>query len=159
MTKPNPEIIKSVYGDPEVLRYKDQIEIILTLTSMDEEKRKVYEPNAPSFIERLKSLKYLHEKGYKTSISAEPILETQFDKAKDLIDTLFPYVEGTFWLGWPKMLEVRLSNNGIKGDQNKKLSLPFKVGYPKAKDKYDPDAYNLDEYNKRRDYFYPHIIN
>lgn len=44
----------------------------ITLISLDEEFRQSYEPNAAPFRNRIQSLKYLHEKGYKTWVSMEP---------------------------------------------------------------------------------------
>ncbi|HHT9131802.1 MAG TPA: radical SAM protein [Candidatus Tripitaka californicus] len=44
----------------------------ITLVSLDEDFRRDYEPNAAGFEERIKSLRYLHEKGFKTWVSMEP---------------------------------------------------------------------------------------
>ncbi|MDO8127677.1 MAG: radical SAM protein [Candidatus Brocadiales bacterium] len=44
----------------------------ITLVSLDEDFRREYEPNAARFEERIKSLRYLHEKGFKTWVSMEP---------------------------------------------------------------------------------------
>ena len=44
----------------------------ITLVSLDEEFRKRYEPGAAPLAERVKALKYLHDKGCRTWISIEP---------------------------------------------------------------------------------------
>jgi DNA repair photolyase len=44
----------------------------ITLVSLNENFRKQFEPNTASFKDRIKSLEYLHEKGFKTWISIEP---------------------------------------------------------------------------------------
>ena len=44
----------------------------ITLVSLDEDFRKEFEPNSANFKDRLSSLKYLHEKGFKTWVSMEP---------------------------------------------------------------------------------------
>lgn len=44
----------------------------ISLVSLDEGFRRDYEPNAARFEERIKSLRYLHEKGFKTWVSMEP---------------------------------------------------------------------------------------
>lgn len=44
----------------------------ISLVSLDEDFRRDYEPNAARFEERIKSLRYLHEKGFKTWVSIEP---------------------------------------------------------------------------------------
>ncbi len=44
----------------------------ITLVSLDEKFRKDFEPNSAPFRDRIRSLKYLHEKGFKTWVSMEP---------------------------------------------------------------------------------------
>ncbi|MCB4790403.1 MAG: radical SAM protein [Elusimicrobia bacterium] len=44
----------------------------ITLVSLNEKFRKEYEPYSATYKERIKSLKYLHDKGFKTWISMEP---------------------------------------------------------------------------------------
>jgi len=44
----------------------------ITLVSLNENFRKEFEPNSASFKDRIKSLKHLHDKGFKTWVSMEP---------------------------------------------------------------------------------------
>lgn len=44
----------------------------ITLVSLNEKFRKYYEPNTAKFTDRIKTLKYLHDKGFKTWVSMEP---------------------------------------------------------------------------------------
>ncbi len=44
----------------------------ITLVSLSENFRKEYEPNSANFKDRITSLKYLHDKGFKTWVSMEP---------------------------------------------------------------------------------------
>ncbi len=44
----------------------------ISLVSLDENFKKEFEPNSANFKERVKSLKYLHDKGFKTWVSMEP---------------------------------------------------------------------------------------
>ncbi len=44
----------------------------ITLVSLDEEFRTKYEPGSSQYNDRIESLEYLHDKGYKTWISIEP---------------------------------------------------------------------------------------
>lgn len=44
----------------------------ITLVSLDEKYRKEFEPNSANFRDRVKSLKYLRDKGFKTWVSMEP---------------------------------------------------------------------------------------
>lgn len=93
-TKPRLSITKAI--SEKFNLFKSQMQFRFTITSIDEELLSFWEPNAPIFNERLKSLKYAFEKGFKTSISIEPFLDYQPLK---LVKTLAPYVTESIWLG------------------------------------------------------------
>jgi DNA repair photolyase len=57
---------------------------------------KFWEPKAPSFDERLKSLKHVHKLGFQTSISCEPMLDNHIEK---VIKKVEPFVTETIWIG------------------------------------------------------------
>lgn len=59
----------------------------ITLVSLDEYFRKEFEPNSAQFEDRIKSLQYLHEKGFKTWVSIEPYPTPNLVK-QDLIKIL-----------------------------------------------------------------------
>lgn len=44
----------------------------ITLVSLDDKFKKVFEPNSAPFLDRIKSLEFLHKKGFKTWVSIEP---------------------------------------------------------------------------------------
>jgi len=44
----------------------------ITIVSLDENFREEFEPNSASYKDRIKSLRYLHERGFKTWVSMEP---------------------------------------------------------------------------------------
>ncbi|MBV1757496.1 MAG: radical SAM protein [Dethiosulfatibacter sp.] len=56
----------------ELVETSSENEYGITFISLDEEYRKKTEPGAASYGERLKALKYLHDKGCKTWVSIEP---------------------------------------------------------------------------------------
>ena len=93
-TKPRLAIIKKI--DKEFSDYKDQIQFRFTITSFDDRLLMFWEPNAPLFEERLKSLQYAFKKRYKTSVSIEPFLDYN---PKPLIDAISPFVTESIWLG------------------------------------------------------------
>jgi hypothetical protein len=93
-TKPRLTVIKAI--DKLFRKHKHLIDFRFTVGSNDNERLKFWEPNAPSFDERLKSLKYAHRKGYGTSISIEPFLDPN---PKPLIEVLRAYVTGEIWVG------------------------------------------------------------
>lgn len=59
----------------------------ITLVSLDEIFRKEFEPNSANLMDRIKALKYLHEKGFKTWVSMEPYPTPNLIK-QDLIEIL-----------------------------------------------------------------------
>lgn len=62
----------------------------VTLVSLNEEFRQSYEPNAAPFRNRIQSLKYLHDKGYKTWVSMEPYPTPNFieQDLKEILDAV-----------------------------------------------------------------------
>lgn len=71
---------------PKELTQTDKINSYgITLISLNEDFRKEYEPNSAPYIERISSLKYLHDNGFNTWISIEPyptpnIIEQDFSE-------------------------------------------------------------------------------
>ena len=63
----------------------------------DNEILSFWEPNAPRYEERKAALKYAFEKGYETSVSAEPMLDS--DHIDDLVSDLLPFVTDAIWIG------------------------------------------------------------
>jgi len=53
-------------------KYRDNNEYGITIVSLDEGFKKKFEPYSAPYKERIKSLKYLHDKGLKTWVSMEP---------------------------------------------------------------------------------------
>ncbi len=94
VSKPDPKVIREImerFG-----RYRDQIEFMFTITSVDPVKLAQWEPGAPSASERLRALKLAHRAGWRTSVAAEPFLD--YDPTP-LIDAVEPYVSGEVWIG------------------------------------------------------------
>lgn len=67
-------LTKGVYPDELAKRngFSANNEYGITLVSLDEAFRKTFEPNSARFKDRIKSLRKLHEKGFKTWVSMEP---------------------------------------------------------------------------------------
>ena len=67
-------LTKGIYPEELARRNGQSInnEYGITLVSLDEIFRKEFEPNSASFKDRIKSLKRLHDKGFKTWVSMEP---------------------------------------------------------------------------------------
>jgi len=63
-----------VLRDMDIFRKSKNIEVGLSITSLNDEIRKVFEPNAPSIMERLETVESLHRNGIRTYAMIAPIL-------------------------------------------------------------------------------------
>lgn len=106
VSKPHLECIKAICD--EFVNYKDKILFRFTIGSSDNATLKFWEPGAPSFDERIASLKYAFETGYETSISCEPMLD---NKIGNVVAAVKPYVTHSVWLGKMNEMKHRLTMN------------------------------------------------
>jgi len=87
---------------------KKKILFRFTIGSASNATLKLWEPGAPSFDERLASLKLAHRLGFETSISCEPMLDGNIDA---VIKKVEPYVTDAIWLGKMNQVKARLTFN------------------------------------------------
>ena len=80
----------------ELAPYRSQIVFRFSIGSADEAVLSYWEPGAPSFKERLASVKTACLQDFQTSVSGEPMLD---DKPDKLISTIRPWVTDSIWLG------------------------------------------------------------
>jgi len=78
--------------------YRDQVMFRFTLGTMDVEISRFWEPGAPAPHERLDALRLAHGAGFRTSVSAEPLLGG-LETARSVLDAVRPYVTDTVWVG------------------------------------------------------------
>jgi len=95
VSKPNLECIKRLCK--ELMAYRNNILFRFTIGALDNKVLKYWEPNAPSFGERFDSLQYAYNMDYETSVSCEPMLDS--DGIVQLFDILEPYVTDGIWIG------------------------------------------------------------
>lgn len=95
VSKPDPLCVAQLRRDLE--NFKKQVEFRFTIGSRDNADLSFWEPGAPDFGARKKALEQTFKDGWKTSVSAEPLL-APWD-IKGLWDSLIPYVTETFWIG------------------------------------------------------------
>lgn len=74
-----------------------------TIGAMDNAVLRYWDRNAPLFKERLASLIHAFRKGFRTSVSVEPMLDS--DHVVELFHAIKPYVTNSIWIG--KMNKVR----------------------------------------------------
>jgi len=106
VSKPDPACIRQICA-----QFSDEIDQILfrfTIGSANDSTLKFWEPNAPTFKERLSALKYAHEHGYQTSVSCEPMLDLQIGM---VVEAVLPYVTDAVWLGRVNNLRQSIALN------------------------------------------------
>jgi len=110
VSKPHIDCISRLCG--ELWDWKDQVLFRFTIGSMNEATLKFWEPGAPSFEERMFSLRHAHDSGFATSVSMEPLLELHEDQVVWTVDMLAEYVTDAIWIGKANRLTERLKRNG-----------------------------------------------
>ena len=108
VTKPHLKVIERICEDLEI--YRNKILFRFTIGALDSKILKFWEPHAPAFDERFRSVVFAAESGFKTSISVEPMLD-DVDNTIKLVERLLPYVADSIWLGKPNFLLRRLKIN------------------------------------------------
>lgn len=126
VSKPNFESINKVVAVlNQFPEYKDKVEFRFTITSDNPDLMAFWEPGAPDFTERLRCLQFVHEAGYRTSVSCEPALDVP--NLEQLVKKLQPYVsdpiEGTAWggiwigpLNYVGHLRTTMTQKGVLSD-------------------------------------------
>ncbi|MCK9226000.1 MAG: hypothetical protein M0Q02_13070, partial [Candidatus Muirbacterium halophilum] len=113
VSKPHFDIIKTLCN--EVNEYKEKILFRFTIGSNNSDILKFWEPNAPKYEERFKTLKYAYDNGFKTSVSSEPMLDNIENTIK-MTNELLPYINDSIWFGKPNFFLRRLKINGFKDE-------------------------------------------
>jgi len=76
--------------------FKETLQFRFTITSNNNEILSFWEPNAPSYEERVESLLLAYNEGYKTSVSVEPFLD---DDPVPLVKDLSHFITESIWIG------------------------------------------------------------
>lgn len=106
VSKPHLKCVKALCK--ELKDYKAQILLRFTIGSADDAALAFWEPNAPSYRERLGCLKWAFQHGFKTSVSCEPMLDGNIQR---VIDATRPFVTDAIWLGRVNNLRLNLALN------------------------------------------------
>ncbi len=109
VTKAHPICIERLVK--EFVQYRSNIEMRFTIGSADSLVLGTWEPNAPSFEQRLEALRLAFDVGFVTSVSAEPLLDEHFD---ELYAQVAPFVTETIWAGKMNSAHrrVHINSNG-----------------------------------------------
>lgn len=93
-TKPNFNVTKNMVENFK--DFKTTMQFRFTITSNNNEVLSFWEPNAPSYEERLESLVLAYNEGYKTSLSIEPFLDSD---PVPLVKELSQFITESIWIG------------------------------------------------------------
>jgi len=105
VSKPHIEVISRLCREfPE---YKRNILFRFTITARNPEILAFWEPYAPRYPERMKSLVHAFDAGFATSVSVEPMLDIADVVA--MVSELLPFVTDTIWLGKMNKIESRVN--------------------------------------------------
>jgi len=102
VTKPWRQCIQGIieeFGD-----YKDRIELRISITTLNESQRILWEPGAPTVQHRLECLQIAFEKGFQTGASISPMLDIV--NVVELFKKIEPLVTEKIWMG--RMARVKL---------------------------------------------------
>ena len=114
VTKPHLECVRRLCV--ALAGYRNSILFRFTIGSSDDAVLSFWEPNAPSFLERKNALKYAHQNGFRTSVSCEPMLDTN---PAAIINATRNYVTDSIWLGRVNQLPAGISMNCPKDETAK----------------------------------------
>lgn len=95
VSKPHLECVRAIceaFAD-----YREQIIFRFSIGAMDNNILKLWEPGATSYDERKACLQMAFELGFDTSISSEPMLDSE--NIVELVADLQPFVTETHWIG------------------------------------------------------------
>ncbi len=95
VSKPHLECIEKIC---HVFRHaRSRILFRFSITAQDDRILRFWEPGAPSYQERFAALRYACAQSFQTSVSVEPMLDS--DTVEALIGELAPFVTHSIWLG------------------------------------------------------------
>lgn len=92
--------------------FKSQVLWRFTIGTLDERVSRFWEPGAPCPAERIKCLKFAAEKGWQTSVSAEPLLGGH-NAIAHLLPAVDPYITDTIWIGRMNRIRRRVDMTSL----------------------------------------------
>lgn len=105
VSKPHLDCIRVLCAELQAV--KDLLLFRFTITARDESLLALWEPHAPGYAERKACLQYAAGCGFATSVSVEPMLDTEDVVA--MVYDLLPFVSHSIWLGKMNRIEERVA--------------------------------------------------
>jgi hypothetical protein len=107
VSKPHSLCIASICWD--FGKYKGQLLFRFTIGADDDRLLRYWEPGAPNYQERLSSLRLAYRKGFRTSVSIEPMLDSP--NIFRHVANLTPFVTDSIWIGKLNNIRSRVTAN------------------------------------------------
>ena len=112
VSKPDLAVWRGVRASLE--GHKAHVLLRFTITHLDPEIGRFWEPGAPPVSERLIALEEAHRAGWQTSVSIEPLLEPE--RVEALVKKVERFVSETIWIGAARLLGQRTAwCQGLEG--------------------------------------------
>ncbi len=105
VSKPHLACIEAICDAVEAC--KEMVLYRFTITAKSDEILSFWEPGAPDYAERLACLEMACKRGFQTSVSVEPMLETS--KVVEMVAELSPFVSHSIWLGKMNRISKRVA--------------------------------------------------
>ena len=106
VSKPHLRCIEELCRD--LRPYRDRLLFRFTITARNAAILRFWEPQAPTYAERLACLELAFRQGFATSVSVEPMLDTADVVA--MVDELQPFVTHSIWLGKMNRIAERVGD-------------------------------------------------
>ncbi len=113
VSKPSPEMIARLCD--EFAGQRDQLLFRFTITARNPHILAFWEPGAPGYAERKMSLELAAGLGFRTSVSVEPMLDSEDVFA--LVDELAPFVSHSIWIGLMNKIAERVTIDSAAVEQ------------------------------------------
>lgn len=110
VSKPNLASVRRICK--EFYKFRNRLLFRFTITARNSKILQFWEPGAPGFSERKSCLKYAFDKGFETSVSVEPMLDTA--DVVPMVQELLPYISHSIWLGKMNKIKERVNQDSDK---------------------------------------------
>jgi hypothetical protein len=101
---------------------RSKLEIMVTITSMDQRTSRYWEPNAPLPQERLSALEHAYRYGFTTHVICEPLLGGPIE-AMEIYEAVRPFVNGKIWIGRLNRAEERIYEGNDQNVRDEKFKI------------------------------------
>lgn len=113
VTKPHRHCVEKIANS--LSKYRDQLLFRFTITAQNQRILDYWEPQAPSYKERVQALEFAFANDFATSVSIEPMLDTK--NAVALVRELLPFVTHSIWLGKMNKIDQRVEITSPKDQE------------------------------------------